>query len=294
MLLAVIKSLRPRQWTKNLLLFAGVIFAGNLTDVHLLARAVAGFAIFCALSGVMYLLNDLRDRESDQLHPEKKDRPIASGRLPAGLALVIVFLLGAPAMGASFLLGLEFGITALVYVVLVTSYSLYLKHFVILDLMIVAMGFVLRAVAGIEVITVAGNVPRITPWFIACTLFLALFLAICKRRHEIMLLDDNATNHRRVLEEYSPAFLDQMVAVTTSATVISYALWSTIAELARFRMIYTLPFVLYGVFRYLYNVYRKEEGGAPEVILLKDRGLQVDILLWLVSVVVLLYFYKPK
>lgn len=293
MISALVKSLRPKQWSKNFLLFAGVIFTANLKNLELAGRALAGFVIFCALSGVVYLINDLKDIKSDREHPEKKNRPIASGRLPVSVALAAVFIIGLPALAGSFLLGVPFGICAVVYVLLVTLYSLHLKHYVILDLMLVAMGFVVRAVAGVEVMAVGETPPEITPWFIACTLFLALFLAICKRRHEILLLTDGASNHRRVLDEYSPAFLDQMVAITTSATVISYALWCTIAKFARYRMILTLPFVLYGIFRYLYYVYRREEGGAPEVIFLKDRSLQIDILLWLISIIILLYFIKP-
>jgi 4-hydroxybenzoate polyprenyltransferase len=292
--LALIQSLRPKQWIKNLLLFAGVIFTANLKNPALLGRSFAGFAIFCILSGVVYLINDLRDAQSDRNHPEKKNRPIASGRLSKAAAYSAIFILGIPALTASFFLGIGFGICSAIYVLLVTLYSLSLKHYVILDLMLVAMGFVIRAIAGIEAIATPGYIPEITPWFIACTLFLALFLAICKRRHEILLLNNGAIGHRPVLEEYSPAFLDQMVAISTTATIISYALWSTIGKFANYQMIFTLPFVLYGIFRYLYLVYKKEEGGAPELILLKDRSLLIDILLWLISTIILLYLYKPR
>ena len=296
LLSSLVKSLRPRQWTKNLLLFAGLIFTGNMKDLRLLGRSMAGFILFCILSGVMYLVNDVRDMESDRQHPEKRHRPIASGELSAHAALSAAFLLGVPALGLSYFLGGAFGNCALVYVILVTLYSLKFKNHVIIDLLMVAMGFVVRAVAGIEAMAVNGKAPEVTPWFLACTLFLALFLAICKRRHEITLLNNRASEHRQVLEEYSPAFLDQMVAVTTTATVLSYALWSTIGTIGKFAgyrmMIYTLPFVLYGIFRYLYHVYQKEEGGAPESILLKDRPLQVNILLWVISIIILIYFYK--
>ena len=275
------------------MLFAGVIFTSNLNNLEMLGRAFSGFMIFCALSGVVYLINDLKDIESDRNHPKKKMRPLASGEISAGTALAAIFVIGIPALVLSFFLNLAFGICAFIYVILVTLYSLHLKHYVILDLMLVAMGFVIRAIAGIEVIATPGFAPEITSWFIACTLFLALFLAICKRRHEILLLNHGATNHRKVLEEYSPAFLDQMVAITTTATVMSYALWSTIGKFAHYRMIVTLPFVLYGVFRYLYLVYRKEEGGAPEIALLKDRSLLINTVLWLISTIALLYFYKP-
>jgi 4-hydroxybenzoate polyprenyltransferase len=291
---ALLKSMRPKQWTKNFLLFAGVIFTGKLNDMSLLLRSVAGFFIFCALSGVVYIINDLKDIESDREHPKKKKRPIAAGKISEKTAFAFVFIIGIPALILSFILGLHFGFCAVGYVCLVVLYSIKLKHYVILDLMLVALGFVIRAVAGIEAIAIPGNVPEITPWFLACTLFLALFLAMCKRRHEIILLNDNAKNHRKVLEEYSPAFLDQMVSVTTSATIISYALWSITGKFAQYNMIYTLPFVIYGIFRYLYNVYLKEEGGAPEVILLKDRSLQIAILLWIITTVSLLYLHSPK
>ncbi|MBN1899950.1 decaprenyl-phosphate phosphoribosyltransferase [Candidatus Sumerlaeota bacterium] len=294
MIWALIQSLRPKQWIKNLLLFAGVIFTANLKNPALLGRSFAGFVIFCLLSGVVYLINDLKDARSDRNHPVKKNRPIASGRLSPGAAYTAIFLLGIPSLVASFYLGIPFGICAASYVILVTLYSLYLKHYVILDLMMVAMGFVIRAIAGIEVIATRDYIPEITPWFIACALFLALFLAICKRRHEILLLNNGVTGHRPVLEEYSPAFLDQMVAISTTATIISYALWSTIGKFAHYRMIFTLPFVLYGIFRYLYLVYKKEEGGAPEALLLKDRSLLIDILLWLFFTIFLLYLYNPK
>ncbi|HPB32640.1 MAG TPA: UbiA family prenyltransferase, partial [Candidatus Sumerlaeota bacterium] len=222
MLLPLLESMRPRQWTKNLLLFAGVIFTRNLSNLVLLGRSIAGFALFCALSGAVYLVNDLKDVEADRLHPRKKNRPIASGRLSPGLAWSASVVISLIALVLSFLMGFHFGLCALVYLILVTLYSLHLKHYVIVDLMLVALGFVIRALAGIMVITVDEMHPEITSWFIACTLFLALFLALCKRRHELTLLTEGVLGHRRVLEEYSMDFLDQMVSVTTSATVISY------------------------------------------------------------------------
>ncbi len=293
MLLPLLESMRPRQWTKNLLLFAGVIFTRNLSNLVLLGRSIAGFALFCALSGAVYLVNDLKDVEADRLHPRKKNRPIASGRLSPGLAWSASVVISLIALVLSFLMGFHFGLCALVYLILVTLYSLHLKHYVIVDLMLVALGFVIRALAGIMVITVDEMHPEITSWFIACTLFLALFLALCKRRHELTLLTEGVSGHRRVLEEYSMDFLDQMVSVTTSATVISYALWCNFGTFREYRMIYTLPFVLYGIFRYLYNVYRRKEGGAPEIVLLRDRALQVGIFLWLIAILYLLYMYKP-
>ena len=287
MVKTLFQALRPKQWTKNLLIFAGIIFSQNLSNLHMVRNVALAFVDFCLLSGVMYLINDIKDRDTDREHPEKRLRPIASGALPVQAAIVWAVVLSLIGLGGAFLITVSFGICAVVYVVLLTAYSFHLKHIVILDIMVLSLGYVLRAVAGVAAIRVANVEITITPWFIACTLFLALFIVICKRRHELVLLDNRAGNHRKVLQEYTPAFLDQMVAVTTSATVISYALWTTLGQF-KGHMVYTLPFVVYGIFRYLYIVYRKEEGGAPEIALLRDRSLLINIFLWLIAVVLLL------
>ena len=288
MVKTLFQALRPKQWTKNLLIFAGIIFSQNLSNLHMSRNVVLAFVDFCLLSGVVYLINDIKDRNTDREHPEKRLRPIASGALSVQAAIVWAVVLSLIALGGAFLITVSFGICAVVYLVLLTAYSFHLKHIVILDIMVLSLGYVLRAVAGVAAIRVANVEIIITPWFITCTLFLALFIVICKRRHELLLLDNRAGNHRRVLQEYTPAFLDQMVAVTTSATVISYALWTTLGQF-KGHMVYTLPFVVYGIFRYLYIVYRKEEGGAPEIALLRDRSLLINIFLWLIAVVLLLY-----
>ena len=288
-------AIRPKQWTKNLLLFAGIIFSGHFLDVNLLIRSFGGFVIFCLLSGAVYLINDIYDINSDRAHPIKKNRPIASGVLPVPAALSFAILFSIISIIASFYFNYYFGLCALIYFCTFTAYSLLLKHFVIIDIMVVAIGFVIRAIAGVQSIRTPGLEIEMTPWFIICTMFLALFISICKRRHEIILLDSQASNHRPVLDEYSTAFLDQMVAVTTSATVISYGLWATLSKISgehRGWLVYTFPFVIYGVFRYLYFTYKKEEGGAPEEILLKDKLLLGNIFLWLASIFIILYFGK--
>ncbi len=293
-LYAILKTMRPKQWTKNLLLFAGLIFSHNLTDTSRGLRAVAAFVVFCILSGVVYFINDIKDLESDRNHPLKRQRPIASGELGVTTAIVVAGLLAAVGLAWAFTLNLKFAAITSVYFLLMIAYSFFLKHLVILDLMVVAMGFVIRSIAGIYAIENPGEHIPITPWFITCVLFLALFLAICKRRHELILLAGKATSHRPVLEHYSPAFLDQMVSVVTTATVMSYALYVTSGVKKESvhhheHMIWTLPFVLYGIFRYLYLVYRRDEGGAPEALLLKDPGLIATVILWLVSILWVFY-----
>ncbi|MCX7718068.1 MAG: decaprenyl-phosphate phosphoribosyltransferase [Candidatus Sumerlaeaceae bacterium] len=290
----IIEEMRPKQWTKNLLLFAGLVFSHNLTRWERVLEATAAFLVFCGLSGVVYIYNDIRDAASDRQHPLKQKRPIASGRLPVSTAWTAAVTVAAAALGGSLLLNAKFAGLALLYFFMMLTYSAVLKHLVILDLMVVAMGFVIRAVAGVKAIEHAGETIVITPWFITCVLFLALFIAICKRRHELVLLSDGARNHRPVLEHYSTAFVDQMVSVATAATVISYALYVTLGvSRTQVRhpelMIWTLPFVLYGIFRYLYLAYRRDEGGAPEALLLQDIPLLVNVLLWLATVSLIFY-----
>lgn len=290
MVIALIKAMRPKQWIKNLLLFAGIIFSGNLTNLPMLIDATLGFISFCLLSGAVYVINDIRDLESDRQHPRKRFRPIASGALSVPLATIWAVVLVGAGLGLAFSINFLFGCVAFAYLLLLNFYSYFLKHIVIVDIIVVAIGFVLRAFAGIEAIRFHGIAVPITPWFLSVTFFLALFIVICKRRHELILLNEKASDHRPVLEEYSAAFVDQMIAVVTAATVISYALWTTIGYTRNPNMIYTLPFALYGIFRYLYIAYHKEEGGAPELVLLTDKPLLVDVFLWGITVIILLYF----
>jgi len=285
---SIIESLRPRQWTKNLLLFAGLLFSKNLFQVDLLFKAAVGFVIFCFLSGAEYIINDIIDLKQDRAHPLKSRRPIASGRLPVSLAVVVAVVLAIGGIVSSFLLSRAFGWIAVTYFVLVLGYTLVLKRVVILDVIIIALGFVLRAVAGAAVIGVS-----ISSWLLICTTFLALFLALSKRRHELILLGENATLHREILEEYSPYLLDQMVAVVTASTVMAYALYTTSAEtVEKFgtrNLIFTLPFVLYGIFRYLYLVHQKNMGGSPEQILIRDLPMIINIFLYLLVTGFILY-----
>jgi len=280
--------MRPKQWTKNAFLFAGPLFTGRFPHHPFALRVALGFAAFCLLSGVVYVINDIIDAEQDRRHPRKCRRPIASGELSVAAALPVAAVLGAATLGGSLLLGWRFAAVAGLYLGLNLVYSFNLRHVVILDVFSIAMGFVLRAWAGIEAIRPADPALEITPWFISCTFFLALFLAICKRRHEALLLNANGSQHRKVLDEYSPAFLDQMVAVATTSTILTYALWTALGKFEGQHMVYTLPFVVFGIFRYLYLVYKREEGGEPEQLLLSDPPLLAGILLWLIVVAILL------
>ena len=281
-------SLRPEQWTKNLFVFAGLIFGGRLLDRQEALLAVAAFVIFCALSGAVYLINDVADRDADRRHPLKRTRPIASGELSVRTALGAATLLGAGGLAAAFLIGPDFGSIATAYLALLLAYSMMLKHVVIIDVLTIAVGFVLRAVAGAVVVLVP-----IGPWLLVCTTLLALFMALSKRRHELVLLGDGAIEHRRILEEYSPYLLDQMIAVVTASTLIAYSVYAispeTAARLGTPRLGLTIPFVLYGIFRYLYLVHQKRGGGSPAAMLLTDRLLLACVALWATSVVVLMY-----
>ena len=287
LLRAVLVSLRPRQWVKNLFVLAGLVFAQKLLT-PLVWPALAAFALFCALSGAVYLFNDVADRDQDRLHPQKRLRPVASGALGTRPALGIAagLLVGSLALG--FLLSRGFGVVALAYAVLLLAYSAWLKHVVIVDVLVVAIGFVLRAVAGALAIGVA-----ISGWLLICTILLALFLALGKRRHELLALGAEAGRHRPILAEYSAGLLDQMIAVVTASTVTAYALYTMSPEtVAKFRtqlLPATLPFVLYGIFRYLYLLYRRRLGGNPSELFLNDRALLVNTLLWMLAVLLIIY-----
>lgn len=285
---SLLVSLRPDQWTKNLIVFAALIFAVKLLDPAALANASAAFLIFCALSGVVYVFNDVADREQDRLHPIKKMRPIASGDLAPGTALVFAVVLGAAALAAAFALRPLFGVTAAAYLALFVVYTRALKHMVVLDVMTIAIGFVLRAVAGGLVIHV-----HVSNWLLVCTMLGALFLGLAKRRHEITLLADGARGHRRILEEYDPYLLDQMIGVVAAATMVAYIIYCASPETHAYFgtewMVLTTPFPIYGLFRYLYLVHRKAGGGSPSDMLFADRPLLTCVLLWGLTAVVIIY-----
>ena len=251
---------------------------------------LAGFALFCLLSSSAYVFNDIMDVESDRKHPSKSRRPIASGRLSISTAVVISVVLAVVALGLSAWLSPLFALTALGYLVLNLLYSVYLKNVVIIDVMCIALGFVIRAVAGAVLIGV-----EISAWLVVCTTLLALFLSFGKRRHELVLLENQATDHRRILSEYSPYFLDQMISVVTASTVVAYAFYTLSPEvetkLGTGHMDLTIPFVLYGVFRYLYLIHQREGGGSPTRMLLSDKPILVNVILWLLAVIFIVYVF---
>jgi 4-hydroxybenzoate polyprenyltransferase len=288
LLRAAFVSLRPHQWTKNLIVFAALAFSKHLFESDALARTLVAFVVFCGLSGAVYLVNDVADVERDRLHPRKKGRPVASGQLGRGQALVLSATLGLVGLGFSALLGGPFLACATAYLVMNLAYSFQLKNAVIVDVIIISLGFVLRAVAGAVAISV-----RISDWLLVCTFLLALFLALSKRRHELVSLEGQASEHRAILAEYSPYLLDQMVSVVTASCLMAYCFYTlapeTVERYRTDRLSWTIPFVLYGIFRYLYLVHQKEQGGSPTDVLLTDWPLLVDIALWAIAVVYIVY-----
>ncbi len=297
-LLGVIKGLagaiRPKQALKNLFVFAALVFAGHLTDPVKGPRnfvlTVLAFLLFTLVAGSVYLLNDILDVEQDRNHPEKCNRPIASGALPIPIAWVGMGVLAAASLSASFLLDVSFGIVVSTYFVMQIAYCLVLKRMVLLDVFTIAAGFVLRTVAGAMVIHV-----HISQWLLLCTLQLALFLGFGKRRQELVKLGSDAGKHREILNEYSLPFLDQMINVVAGVTIVCYSVYTIESDTAKLHphLWITVPFVIYGLCRYLYLVYQRGWGGAPDEALRKDRMLQLSIVLWFVCVVILFLVDKP-
>ena len=294
----VLQSMRIYQWTKNLVLFAGLIFTLKFLDAPYVRDAIIGFFLFSFAVSGMYILNDIIDIERDRLHAGKRDRPIAAGKLPIGVAAAwaAIFLVGG--LGGALLLGVRFGLTTAAYVALTLLYSLVLKQVVLLDVLTIALGFVLRATAGVELIrdhaTRSGEEVILSPWLLVCALFLALFLAIGKRRYELATLEGDAARHRKALGAYTPRLLDQLVAVVTSATVLAYSVYTiapeTVVKFGGRPLYLTIPFVLYGIFRYLYLMYAEEKGGNPSEHLLRDRPTLVNVILWGVALLAILYW----
>jgi 4-hydroxybenzoate polyprenyltransferase len=286
----VVQSMRPRQWIKNGLLFIPLIFDKQLTNWPALARVVLGFGLFCILSSLVYIINDLMDFEADRNHPLKRLRPIASGRLKVSTARVAVVVLALIFFIPAIWLAPEFALIGLIYLVLNLAYSAWLKHTPILDVMILASFYVLRVGAGVVLI----NVHQFSPWLYLFTTFLALFLGIGKRRAELYLLAEDANSHRKSLEGYSLSLLDQFILVVSSSAIITYSLYTFSAPNlpANHAMMLTIPFVIYGIFRYLYLVHMEQGGGEPEEVLFSDRPLQAAILLWGLSVL-FIYYLTP-
>lgn len=293
----LVVALRPKQWLKNGLVFLALIFSVSQawqpqaidSWVPLVAKASLAFLAFTAVASAEYLVNDLRDIESDRLHPRKRRRPLAAGTLRPRTALVAAVALAAAGLVAGALLGPLFFIVLLAYALQSLAYSLWLKHIVIVDVLVNAIGFVLRAIGG----ALAIDVP-VSPWLYSVTLLGALFIAIYKRRNELMLLEAGATDHRPILAEYTTQLLDQMASVVTASTVIAYSLYTFTADNLpeNHAMMATVPFVLYGIFRYMYLVHRREEGGSPEEVILRDRPLLIDVILWLATSTAILVVFR--
>ncbi len=275
---------------KKLVLMAAVIFDGQLTNPEALLRSIAGVFLFCLISGSVYLINDVKDIQSDRQHPTKKFRPIASGKLSITAAIIAAILILVVCFPAAYLLSPGFAIIAGIYFLLNLSYSMYFKHVPLIDVLIIAAGFVLRVGAGVTLI----DVQRFSPWLYVVTTLLALYIGFGKRRAEISLLTDQANNHRKVLDGYSIPFLDQLIMVVSSSTILAYSLYTFSAPNLpeNHTMMLTIPFVLYGIFRYLYLIQIKGEGGAPEELLLRDRPLQITILLFGLAVLIIFYLVK--
>ena len=281
MLKELIISMRPKQWYKNLILFVGIVFSHNLFSFSMWFDIISAFTIFCMLSGGDYVINDILDIERDKRHPTKRKRPIASGRLKKSHAILFATILIILALSGSYLINSLFFVVSIMFFLLHNAYTLFLKHIILVDVLTISTNFVIRAVAGCLAISVL-----ISPWLIICAFLLALFLALGKRRHELVLLGEAAKGHRKILEEYSTEMLDQMIGITSGALIISYSLYTFLADDSY--MMLTIPFAVYGLFRYLFLVHAKSFGGETEMIF-KDKGMMLSMVLWAVLVVLILY-----
>lgn len=286
---ALVKAMRPRQWVKNGVIFAALVFDQQMTPDNMPAilRTAAGFIIFCLLSGIVYIINDIADIEADRQHPEKRNRPIASGRLPVPIARAYVIAAIIVIFPISILLSPQFAAIALTYLLLNLAYSFKIKHIPLLDVFTIALGFLLRVAAGVVLI----EVTRFSPWLYVVTTLGSLYLGFGKRRAELALLADGANAHRRVLDGYTLPLLDQLITIVSATTIIAYSLYTFSAPNLpeNHVMMLTIPFVIYGIFRYLWLIQVKHSGGAPEDVLLSDRPLQVSIILWGLSVLLIFY-----
>ena len=287
----LLRTFRPRQWIKNVFVFAALVFDQKLTDWPLLGKTIVAFILFCMISSTVYIMNDLVDLEKDKQHPKKKRRALPSGQLQPWFAILSAIAILAVCLPLSFWLDPYFGLIIVTYFLLNIAYSFKLKNIVIIDVMVVTAGFVLRVAAGVIIVDAA----RFSPWLYLSILFLGLFLSIGRRRHEITLLQEGANSHRKILEEYNLKLLDDMTHLVTTAAVISYSLYtfSAVNLPANHSMMLTIPFVLYGVFRYQYLIHVKGEGGAPEMLLYTDLPLLVALVLWGAAVVLVMYVFNP-
>jgi len=280
----IIISMRPKQWTKNLVVLAGVVFARKFTVFPMVMRSLIGFAIFCMMSGAVYILNDIFDRNEDREHPTKKNRPIASGDLSVSAASLSASVMILIALAGAYLMGIEFFLFALSFTAINLLYSILLRNLIILDIMGISFSFLARAGAGVAILHPVAPDIEFSPWLWICTLFLSLFLAICKRRSEYFVLE-NAGSHRKSLQQYSGHLLDQLVGLTATATLISYSIYTvwprTVEEYGTRNLVFTIPFVVFGLMRYLYLVYNRRKGGDPSAVILTEKQIMVDVFLWI-------------
>ncbi|MFP4466351.1 MAG: decaprenyl-phosphate phosphoribosyltransferase [Candidatus Goldiibacteriota bacterium] len=278
--------LRVKQWIKNLLLFGAIVFTGNLFEPALFLKVTMGFFIFSFASSSLYIMNDIRDMNEDLHHPAKRHRPIAAGLVNTKTAFAMSIILLLLSLSGAYFLNLNFFYILLIYIIMTTLYTLKLKHMVILDVFVVAAGFVLRPIAGAYIINAS-----ISPWLLICASLLALFVVLSKRKYELETLEESH-KHRKILSEYSVPLLNEMTSIVTASTVIAYSLYTFTSETASEHhfLMFTIPFVLYGIFRYLYLMHKKNLGGAPELIFLKDKAMIIDIFLWVLSVIIIMYF----
>jgi 4-hydroxybenzoate polyprenyltransferase len=285
----VLKAVRPKQWSKNIIVFAGLVFAEDIVKIEKITLSLFAFAIFCMISSGGYLINDVIDRKKDALHPQKRFRPIAAGRIKPNLAIGLAVVLVLASLWFAFQLNFIFANLILFYFLMTLGYSLFLKNVMIVDVLVIATGFMIRAIGGTVIIS-----EQLSSWLIICTTFLALFLAINKRKAEVVMLGDKATKTRKTLRKYNSNLLDQMINTVTSACLISYALYTldteTVYKFGTRNLIFTLPFVIYGLFRYLYIVHHKKIGESPEIAIFSDIPIIICVLLYGLTIAVIIYF----
>lgn len=288
----LVREMRPRQWSKNLILFAGLIFSKNLLDGPLALRAAAGFGVFCLLSGMVYTINDLLDIREDRVHETKRMRPLASGALSVRAAIVWLAFVGVVAFGSAALVGRRFLLISIGFLAFNLAYSLYLKNVVIVDVISISISFIIRAIAGVVALNTLGLELTISPWLLVVTFFLSLFLGLCKRRHEFTTMRE-AGKHRRTLDAYSLELLNQLINMAATATILAYSIYSiwpdTVQHFGTDRLVYTIPIVVVGLTRYMFLVFRRNLGGDPSEMLLTERALWGVVAAWFVCVAIIIY-----
>jgi 4-hydroxybenzoate polyprenyltransferase len=285
----IVRTIRPKQWIKNGFIFAALLFSKKFLEAEPAFLAIRAFTSFCFVTSAVYFLNDLMDIKEDRLHPLKSKRPLASGKLKKSTAVVVMIVFAAAGLGLAVKINTYFLLTLISYIILQILYSSWLKHVVILDIFSVAAGFMIRVIGGGLAISV-----EISDWLIICTALLSLFLAMGKRRHELLILNHEAALHRPILREYSTYLLDQMISVVTASTLVAYCLYTisdvTVEKFGTRKLIYTIPFVLYGIFRYLYLIHKKQYGGAPENLIISDVPLLTSVFLWILTAAAIIYW----